>query len=75
MKEYRVVVAAHRVADVKAAGKAFKRRQKSGIFAPANFESKLNELAKEGWVVVDSNATSYLSDGAIYYALLARDVT
>ncbi len=74
MVEYKVLMAAHRVGDVKAGGKAAGLRQKSGVFTATNFENTMNELIKkEGWTVAFSNSTSYLSDGVILYALLRKD--
>jgi hypothetical protein len=74
MTQYKVVAAAHRVSDVIAAGKAAKHPQRGGhIFTPTHFETEINRLASQGWIVVSSNATTYLSDGVALYALLRKD--
>jgi hypothetical protein len=73
MTEYKVVLACHRVEDLKAADKAFKRKIRSGLLNATNFQTEINELTKEGWVVVSSNATSYGSDGVTLFALLRKD--
>ncbi|MDG6922132.1 MAG: hypothetical protein JRN67_02415 [Nitrososphaerota archaeon] len=77
MAEYKAILAAHRVDDLKAADKAMPPQMKAGghagLFIPRNFETQINGLAKDGWRVVFSNSTSYLADGVILYALLSKD--
>ncbi len=77
MVEYKVVVAAHRVEDIRRAKRAFKATKyyggSAGIYEPKNFQSQINGLLKDGWTVVFSNATSYGMDGFILYALLRKD--
>jgi len=69
--EYKVLIAEH---------KQIERLEKpkklhgggAGLYEPRNFQSQLNGLAKEGWIVRFSNATSYGSEGITLYALLER---
>jgi hypothetical protein len=77
MPQYKVIMAVHRIRRLKAARGAmppdFEPGGKSGLLIPRNFQRQLEELGKDGWVAVSSNATPYGDDGVILYALLRHD--
>ena len=58
MLQYKVVMATHRIEDIRRAEKAFKATKhyggSAGVFEPKNFQGQLNGPAAQGWEVVSS---------------------
>jgi len=78
MPQYKIIMAVHKIGRLKAARKTippdFEPAGKSGLLIPRNFQRQLDELGRDGWVVVSSNAASYLNgEGVTLYACLRHD--